>query len=115
MLHQGSCHCGKVAFEVEGDFRQAVDCNCSLCRRRGGLLAFVPRDRLKLRTSVEGLSTYTFNRHIIQHHFCSTCGTAPFGEGRGPDGALSAAINLRCLPEFDLDQVEVIKFDGRSL
>lgn len=115
MLHYGSCHCGRIAFEVEGSFTQAIDCNCSLCRRRGGLLAFAPRASLKLKTPVESLSTYTFNKHIIQHHFCSTCGTAPFGEGRGPDGSEMAAINLRCLPDFDLDQVEVVKYDGRSL
>ncbi|WP_303827221.1 GFA family protein [Asticcacaulis taihuensis] len=48
MLHQGSCHCGQIAFEVEGDFNEGLDCNCSMCRRRGGLLAFVPADAFKL-------------------------------------------------------------------
>lgn len=114
MRYQGSCHCGKIAFEVEGDFTQAIDCNCSLCRRRGGLLAFVPRGSLKLKTPIENLSTYRFNKHVIQHHFCSTCGIAPFGEGEGKGGEKSAAVNLRCLPEFDLDSVEIVKFDGRS-
>lgn len=28
----GSCHCGKVAFEVEGSPDNATACNCSLCR-----------------------------------------------------------------------------------
>ncbi|MDO6964160.1 GFA family protein [Rhizobium alvei] len=111
MLHYGSCHCGRIAFEVEGEFRQAIDCNCSLCRRRGGLLAFVPREKLKLKTPVENLSTYTFNKHVIRHHFCSTCGTAPFGEG--PEGQMTA-INLRCLPDFDLESVEIVKYDGRN-
>lgn len=114
MLYQGSCHCGKIAFEVEGSFTQAIDCNCSLCRRRGGLLAFAPRSSLKLKSPVENLSTYRFNRHIIAHHFCSTCGIAPFGEGEGKDGEKAAAINLRCLPDFDLESVEIIKFDGRN-
>ncbi|MFM2281767.1 MAG: hypothetical protein RLZZ444_3998 [Pseudomonadota bacterium] len=111
MLHYGSCHCGRIAFEVEGEFRQAIDCNCSLCRRRGGLLAFVPREKLKLKTPVENLSTYTFNKHVIRHHFCSTCGTAPFGEG--PEGQMTA-VNLRCLPDFDLESVEIVKYDGRN-
>ncbi|MBP2488492.1 hypothetical protein JOH50_004219 [Rhizobium leguminosarum] len=35
MRYEGSCHCGNVAFEVEGEFTEALDCNCSLCRRRG--------------------------------------------------------------------------------
>ncbi|MBL0371912.1 GFA family protein [Rhizobium sp. KVB221] len=114
MLYQGSCHCGAIAFEVEGTFTQAIDCNCSLCRRRGGLLAFVPAGNLRLRTPVERLSTYRFNKQVIQHHFCSTCGTAPFSEGEGKDGEKSAMINLRCIPEFDLDSVEVVKFNGIS-
>lgn len=77
MLYEGSCHCGNVAFEVEGEFTEALDCNCSLCRRRGGLLAFVPREKLVLRTPEDDLSTYTFNRHVIKHHFCANCGIAP--------------------------------------
>ncbi|MBB2675142.1 UNVERIFIED_ORG: hypothetical protein GGE53_002057 [Rhizobium etli] len=59
MIYQGSCHCGNVAFEIEGEFSEALDCNCSLCRRRGGLLAFVPRDKLVLKTQDENISTYT--------------------------------------------------------
>ncbi|TGS08500.1 GFA family protein, partial [Mesorhizobium sp. M4B.F.Ca.ET.190.01.1.1] len=27
MLYKGSCHCGKVAFEVEGEIGGAVRCN----------------------------------------------------------------------------------------
>ena len=48
MKYEGSCHCGNVAFEVEGEFDSGLDCNCSMCRRRGGLLAFVPRENLVL-------------------------------------------------------------------
>ena len=62
MIYEGSCHCGNVAFEVEGEFTEALDCNCSLCRRRGGLLAFVPRDKLVLKTP------YTFNSHVRRSH-----------------------------------------------
>ena len=74
MKYEGSCHCGNVAFEVEGEFDSAMDCNCSMCRRRGGLLAFVPAENLRLTTPKEKVSTYTFNRHVIQHHFCANCG-----------------------------------------
>lgn len=114
MLYEGSCHCGRIAFDVEGDFSSAVDCNCSFCRRRGGLLGFVARDRLVLKTPEEDLSTYTFNRHLIQHRFCSTCGIAPFGEGTAPDGSAMAAINLRCLPAVDLDTLRINHFDGKN-
>jgi hypothetical protein len=114
MRYEGSCHCGNVAFEVEGEFTEAIDCNCSMCRRRGGLLAFVPRSNFSLLTPEENLATYTFNHHAIQHHFCPTCGIAPFGEGVSPNGAEMASINLRCVPAIDLTSIKVTRFDGAN-
>jgi hypothetical protein len=114
MNYEGSCHCGQIAFDVEGDFTSAIDCNWSLCRRRGGLLAFVPRDKFSLKTPREALSTYTFNTHVIQHHFCSNCGVGPFSEGKMPDGTEMACINLRCVPAVDLATIEIQPWDGKS-
>ena len=114
MLHQGSCHCGNIAFEVEGDFTEGMDCNCSLCRRRGGLLAFVQSDAFTLTTPEENLSTYNFNKRVLHHHFCATCGIAPFSEGNGPNGKPMKAINLRCLPDLDLGNLKVTKWDGKN-
>ena len=114
MKYEGSCHCGKVAFEVEGDFDTGLDCNCSMCRRRGGLLAFVPAENLTLTTPKENVSTYRFNRHVIDHHFCSACGIAPYGEGQDPKGNRMAAVNLRCIPAIDIETLTITKVDGRS-
>ena len=114
MRYEASCHCGNVAYEVEGEFTEGMDCNCSMCRRRGALLAFVPRDKLELKTPAENLSRYTFNKHVIQHYFCGNCGIAVFGEGKGPDGAAMAAVNLRCIPAIDLDSLAIRKVDGAS-
>jgi len=114
MLYEGSCHCGKIEFEAEGEFTSALDCNCSLCRRRGGLLAFVPRDKFTLKTPRENLSTYRFNTHTIQHHFCGTCGIAPFAEAKMPDGVEMACINVRCIPAVDLASLEIEPWDGQS-
>lgn len=90
-------------------------CNCSICSRKGSLLWFLPRSSLKLLTPEEDLTTYTFNKHVIQHRFCRVCGIHPFGEGKDPKGNLSAAINIRCLEGLDLDSVPVKHFDGRSM
>lgn len=115
MKYQGSCHCGKISFEVEGELKGAMACNCSICSRKGSLLWFLPRSSLKLLTPEEDLTTYTFNKHVIQHRFCRVCGIHPFGEGKDPKGNLSAAINIRCLEGLDLDSVPVKHFDGRSM
>ena len=50
MKHKGSCHCGRVAFEVEGTLERAMACNCSICERKGSLLWFVPHDKFRLLT-----------------------------------------------------------------
>ena len=108
MKHEGSCHCGRIAFEVEGDIGDVIDCNCSLW--------FVPREALALTTPEGDLSTYTFNKHHICHHFCAVCGIAPFGEAAHPKtGMQMAAVNVRCLPDVDLAGLRVNPFDGAAL
>ncbi|HKY08303.1 MAG TPA: GFA family protein [Candidatus Binatia bacterium] len=115
MKYKGSCHCGKIAFEAEGDLNGAMACNCSMCSRKGSLLWFIPREQLRLLTPEGNMSTYTFNKHVIQHRFCSTCGIHPYGEGVDPKGNKTAAINIRCLEGINLAAVPVQQFDGRSL
>lgn len=112
MLYQGSCHCGAVAFEVDGEIDAALACNCSMCRRRGSLLWFVARDQFRLRAPEEAAASYTFNKHVIKHRFCATCGIHPYGEGVDPKGNAMAAINLRCVDGLELDQVPVHHHDG---
>jgi hypothetical protein len=114
MIYPGSCHCGKIAFEVDGELTGALACNCSICSRKGSLLWFVPREKLHLRTAEGAASTYTFNKHVIKHNFCPTCGIHPYGEGVDPKGNRIAAINIRCLEGIDLDSVPVQHYDGRS-
>ena len=114
MKHTGSCHCGKIRFEVEGEIDSGLACSCSMCSRRGSLLWFVPREQLVLRGSDDVLSTYTFNKHAIQHHFCATCGIHPYGEGTDPKGQRMAAVNLRCIENLDLSTIPVHEFDGRA-
>jgi len=115
MIYQGSCHCGRVAFEVEGELTGAMACNCSLCERRGGLLWFVPRETLRLATPEENAATYTFNKHVIRHRFCPVCGVQPYSEAVDPKGNRMAAVNIRCLDGVDPGAIPVKHFDGRAL
>jgi len=115
MKYSGSCHCGKISYDVEGEIESLIECNCSICSRRGYLLWFVPRDSLKLKTPEENMCTYTFNKHVIKHNFCPECGCAPLGFGTDGKGNEMAAINARCLEDTDLSQFKVIHHDGKSL
>ena len=115
MLYKGSCHCGQVAFEVEGEIAKVIECNCSICSRKGSLLWFVPRDSLRLLSPEQDMSTYTFRTHAIKHRFCPRCGIHSYGEGADPSGNRMAGINVRCIEGLDLSSLTVEQFDGRSL
>ena len=115
MAYQGSCHCGAVAFSVDGDVPgKAMSCNCSHCRRKGFLLTFVPADTFRLEKGADALTSYFFYKHNIEHQFCKTCGAQAFAEGKMPDGSKMQAINLRCVDGVDLDALEIQKVDGAS-
>lgn len=113
MIYQGSCHCGNIAFTVDGEISGAMDCNCSICLRKGTLMWFVPRSSFTL-TSEKTVGTYTFNKHVINHRFCQVCGIHPFGDGVDPKGNEVVSVNLRCIEGIDLASIPVQHFDGRS-
>lgn len=115
MKYIGSCHCGNIQCEVEGEITSALACNCSICSRKGTLLWFVPSAQFHLLTSRDKITTYTFNKHVIKHQFCGVCGVQPFGEGIDPNGNPVFAVNIRCLENVDLAAVPVHHYDGRSL
>lgn len=89
--------------------------NCSICSRKASLLWFIPRSRFRLLTPEDAAATYAFNKHIIQHRFCRTCGIHPFAYGTDPKGNEMAAINICCLESLDLAAIPVQHFDGRAV
>jgi hypothetical protein len=103
-----------VSYEVEGEIKSAMACNCSLCQRKGSLLWFVPRESLKLLTPEDASRTYKFNKNHIQHRFCPTCGIHPYAEGTDGKGNHMAAVNIRCLEGVELESIPVTLTDGRS-
>jgi hypothetical protein len=113
--HTGSCHCGNIAFTFEGSIDQALECNCSICARKGSLLHFCPQTAFSLTTPEAAISTYKFNTHRIAHRFCATCGIAPFAQATDKAGNPTVAINLRCVDGVDPGTLNIRKFDGRSL
>jgi hypothetical protein len=110
----GGCHCGAVGFEVTGEFSAGMECNCSHCDIKGLLLAFVPRSDFALTRGDDETCTYHFNRGVIDHVFCKTCGVEAFGFGAAPDGTKMAAINLRCVNGVDRNTLTIQKVNGKD-
>lgn len=115
MPYTGSCHCQKVRFSVEGELGPVIECNCSHCSRKGYLLWFLPRSALTLHTPGEAMGTYLFNKHVIEHRFCTTCGCAPFGFGRDAKGQETVAVNVRNIEGLELSELKRHAYDGRSV
>lgn len=112
--YDGSCHCGAVRFRTRADLSRTISCNCSMCRRTGAILTFVPAASFELLTPEHALSDYQFNKKIIHHLFCKTCGVRPFGRGKGPDGTEMVSINVRCLDDVDIDALKPMAYDGAN-
>ena len=113
--YSGGCHCGRVAFDLQADITEGHDCNCSMCSKRGGLLAFFPGEAFTLKTDASAMQTYRFNKQHIAHRFCTTCGIAAFSEGTHPGtGARMVAVNLRCVAGLDLSTLKIVQVDGAS-
>lgn len=115
MPFRGSCHCGNVAYSVDEDApTEAMECNCSICRKKGFLHHFTTPDKFTLEGSRAGIIVYTFNTHNIRHQFCKTCGCAPFAEGVSSDGKEMVEVNLRCAEGIDVDALTIKQIDGAS-
>lgn len=115
MSFRGSCHCGKLAYTVDETLpTKAMSCNCSICLRKGALHHFTTPDKFRFEGSDDDIQVYTFNKRVIRHQFCRTCGSAPFAQGQGPKGPM-VEINLRCAEGVDLEALEITRFDGASL
>ena len=111
--YRGSCHCGKVRFEVDADLDHVRSCDCSICRRRGALLHRVGSDAFRLLTPIEELSVYQWNTRIAQDYFCPVCGILPFRRPRTAPDLWS--VNVRCLIDVDLARVPIKHVHGSKL
>jgi hypothetical protein len=110
--HEGGCHCGAVRFRVAVDHYEALDCNCSMCRKKGILHLVVPRERFTLLAGGDQLTTYRFNTGVAQHTFCRVCGIHPFYVPRSHPDAID--VNVRCLDGAAAARFTVTPFDGAN-
>ncbi|AJF00435.1 GFA family protein [Pandoraea apista] len=112
--YSGGCHCGDLRFTANIDLSKTIACNCSICKKRGLILAFSPIAEFSQTAGVGKAKEYLFNKHVIRHQFCPTCGVEAFAFGEMPDGAKMAAVNVRCIDDIDLATVHPAPFDGAS-
>lgn len=95
--HKASCHCGAVVFELDlpDGIVNPRRCDCSLCRRKGAIVASVTLAGIKILQGENLLKLYQFNTMTAKHYFCSICGIYTHHQRRSkPD---EYGFNVGCL------------------
>jgi hypothetical protein len=111
--YKGSCHCGKVRFEVDMDLDHVRVCDCSLCRKRGALNHRVDESSIRLLTPLEDMTLYQWHTRTAKDYFCATCGMLPFRRPRTAPEVWT--INVRCLDGVDLEVIPIERVYGSKL
>ena len=112
----GTCHCGAVAFEVqlENGLENLRRCNCSLCRRKGAIMASVPVGKLTVVKGEDMLSLYQWNTKVARHYFCKVCGIYTHHQRRSNPNEFG--VNVGCFDDVDLAGLGEIKTgDGAAM
>lgn len=111
-VFSGSCHCGAVRFRVRVQRFVALDCDCSICHKKGFLHLIVQQSEFELLSGAEQLAEYRFNTGVAVHRFCRVCGSHPFYTPRShPD---RVDVNLRCLDDASVGDFVIERFDGKN-
>ena len=112
---RGSCHCGKVKFEVTlADDARGGRCNCSICTKTAVTSTLVKPEAFALLSPESDLSAYVWGAETSQRFFCSACGIHCFGKGYLEEvGGAYVAVNVNCLDAVEPTQVDLMYWDGR--
>jgi hypothetical protein len=108
-VHNASCHCGAVMLELDlpDGIVDPRRCNCSMCRRRGTVVATVAQDGIRVIHGQSMLKMYQFNTRTARHYFCSNCGVYTHHQRRS--NPQEYGYNVGCLEgvnPFELGLVE---------
>lgn len=111
VLHRLSCHCGKVELELAlpNGIEKPRRCDCSMCRRRGAIVASVPLNGIRIVQGEDVLKLYKFNTRTAKHFFCGECGIYTHHQRRSDPSEYG--YNVGCLEgvnPYELGTIEVM-------
>jgi hypothetical protein len=106
--HVATCHCGSVVLELDlpDGIVDPRRCNCSICRRKGAVVASVPLSGIRILRGHGVLKLYQFNTNTAKHYFCSNCGIYTHHQRRS--NPQEYGYNVGCLQgvnPFDIPEV----------
>ncbi len=105
MRYTGSCLCGEITFEIDGEFESFFLCHCSRCRKDTGSAhaanLFSSTAKIKWLSGENRVKTFQLKSTQHTKSFCPDCGSAlPCLQIEGtllvvPAGCLNSEINIR--------------------
>ena len=104
------CHCGRIEAEINiKSLGKILRCNCSICKRKGAIMAMVNNENFKIIKGKEFLKLYQFHSKVAKHYFCSICGIQTHNlRRRDPN---TYGINVACID--DISTKELFNFKVR--
>ena len=103
-----TCHCGEIEAEINvpDNLEKVLKCNCSICKRKGAIMAIVKNEDFKIVKGGDKLKIYQFHSKIAKHYFCSNCGIYTHHNPRSNPSMYG--INIACLEgvnPFDIKNI----------
>jgi hypothetical protein len=109
----GSCHCGAVRIEVPERPQTLTNCNCSLCRRVGGLWAYYRWGTVRITGHPEHTEEYIQGDRTLRTMRCRTCGIVTHWEPLKPEPGQKHGVNMRNFDPLMLGaDVRIRRLDG---
>ena len=109
------CHCGAIEAEIDisENLEKIIRCNCSLCKRKGAIMAMVKNEVFKIIKGEDKLKLYQFHTKVAKHYFCSICGIYTHHNPRSNPSM--TGFNLGCVDEIDTFDLKNISInDGHN-
>ncbi len=91
---EGSCHCGAVRIAVPEAPAELSSCNCSICRRTGGLFGYYRPDEVTVGDPDGRLTGYVQGDAMLTTWHCGQCGCTTHWSPRDP-AIEKSGVNLR--------------------
>ncbi len=105
---EASCHCGSVRIQVETAPTELTSCNCSICRRLGGLWAYYAPSQVR---AAGKTSVYIWGDRTLELHHCPSCGCTTHWTPIDP--ALERmGINARLMDPAVIAPARIRRLDG---
>jgi hypothetical protein len=113
----GRCLCGACDWTFEGEIAGATICNCTACRRYGGLWIY-GHDGVDVHVKAANGQLVPYVRpdagRNLSFNFCRTCGNLVSWRGLKPneEGRMRMAVNIRLAGPEQVADIPLYRFDG---